>query len=531
MSNAENVVSITARFNKDDASKAVQFPAAGDPRFMGSNIARDILKRASEFPGFAAVLFEYVSNAHESYQVSDFGREVHISVKKGHKGRVEIKDTGCGMSYATLGDFWKMHGETKRRLDGLNLRGYNGTGKIAGFKYFNDLTLSTVKDGLRNTTRLKRNHIKEMADAELPVRIDEIAINEETTSANGTVVTLSISQGEIKNSDILELRRKIAMEQMMWMRDTKFFLNDELVEPEAVTWDEGQNVVAESDCGSFKIDIKYQDRGYKDELPAVYISADRVFIARENYGKEGHRFSSKVHASVTTTTEWYQTYFEGQRENFVSESRDLKLKLTHPEAQKMKAFIETEVRAFMKKLDDEEKERQQKQLDERKKELQDKLSKLFSNMLDKLSFKRRLETEIVARDIPVERKKNENPREKKPKLFFSLREFENDDSDYRIDIEHGSIEVNMKSPQLRNVVESKDDATWDQAVLEIAKTAFVQMEATRRMQEAMVDRVINVTEFASEFGETSRLLRIDVNLMLQEMYRGFQLKRLSDIVA
>ena len=521
MKNNGTVISLAERMGFSDKDNAHR-----GPRVMGSNVARDILKRASDFPGFSSSIFEYIANGHESYQIGDLDREIHIDIKKGAGGRIMIRDTGCGMSYEQLSSFWKMHGETKRRVDGLNLRGYNGTGKIAGFKYFNMLKLETIKDGLRNVTQLNRKHIEEMSKAELPVQIEEVAIDEPTDFANGTMVILSHSIEPITSAHIIELREKIAMEMMMWMKGTKIFVNGELIEAEEVTFDEDHKVL--SDCGSFHIHLMYLDRGYKDELQSIFINADRVFLARENYGKEGHRFSSNVHAVVTTTPEWYSEHFEGRREMFVSEARDLKLKLTHPEAQRLKAFIETNVRSYMKKLDEDEKARQQKQLDERKRELMNKFNRVFSNMFDRLEFKRRSEKSTPSEE-PQKRNRSENPRERKPKINFMLKEFENDSSDYRIDQVQGIIEVNMKSPQLANVVESKHDATWDQAVLEILKSAFVEMVATRRLNETFAERTMDVPEFIRESSELSRVLRIDVNTMLREMYRGFQALRLSTI--
>lgn len=497
-----------------------------EARFMGSNIARDILKRSSDFRDFASVVFEYVANAHESYQIDDLDREVHIDITKGTKGKVQIRDNGCGMFLESLVKFWTMHGETSRRENGLNLRGYNGTGKIAGYKYFNSMTLETVKDGLRNVTRLGRKHIEDMAKTAGPVQIDEVAKNEPTDFPNGTTVTLAQSIDPITSAQIIELRKKIAMEMMMWMKGTKVYVNGELVEPEAITFDEAVTVVSE--CGCFETKIYYLDKGYKDEMQSIFISADRVFLASENFGKEGHRFSSKVHAVVTTTPEWYAEFFEGRREQFVSEARDLKLKLSHPEAQRLKEFIETTIRAFMKTLDEREKERQQKQLDEHKKALQEKFSRLFSNMLDRMNFKRCLDKEIVPSEKPQPRERSQNQRDRKPKLNFMLKEFENDTSDYRIDPAQGIIEVNMKSPQLAGIVENKQDATWDQAVLEIAKTAFIEMESARRLAESFGGRSVDVVSYLRDQADVTRMLRVEVNTMLSEMYRGFQTRRLVD---
>jgi hypothetical protein len=509
----------TSETNRDLRSSVSGSPVG---RVMGSNVARDILKRASDFRDFGCVAFEYVANAHESYQIDDLDREVIIEITKGAKGRLRITDSGCGMHLESLHRFWTMHAETSRREQGLNLRGYNGTGKIAGFKYFNTLTLETIKDGLRNVTRLNRRHIEEQAKTVGPVQIEEIAVNEPTDLPDGTTVLLSNPINPITSAQIVELHEKIAMEMMMWMKGTKVLINGAEVEEEKITFDECQEVASE--CGNFSGKIYYLDKSYTQEMQRIFISADRVFIASENFGKEGHRFSSRVHAVFTASPEWYSEFFEGRREHFVSEARDLKLKLSHPEAVRYKDFIETSIRAFMKVLEEREKERQQKQLDERMKAIQNKLSRLFSNMSDRLNFKRPTEKSKPSEN-PVKRNPSENPRERKPKINVLFKEFENDQSEYRIDLEQGYIEVNLKSPQLVSIAENKNDATWEQAVLEIVKTAFVEMEVARRLSESFGDRSVDVGTYLQDQTAVTRDIRVAANTMLAEMYRGFQTRR------
>jgi hypothetical protein len=522
MNTTGTVVSLASR--KSAAMSSIT--SLKDVRVMGSNVARDILKRSSDFRDFASVLFEYIANAHESYQIDDIDREVRIDITKGPKGKVQIRDNGCGMFLESLIKFWTMHGETARRENGLNLRGYNGTGKIAGYKYFNSMTLETVKNGLRQVTRLNRKHIEEMAKTAEPVMIEEIAVNEPTSLPNGTTVSLAQSMEPITASQIIDLRKKIAMEMMMWMKGTKIYVNGELVEQEAVTYDEAHGVVSE--CGCFTAELFYLDKGYMDEMQAAFVNAGPVFIAAENYGKEGHRFSSKVHGIVSTTKDWYSEHFEGRREQFVAEARDLKLKLSHPEARRLKEFAETVIRSFMKQLDDREKEREQKQLDEKMKASQAMMSRMFSNIADRMSFKRLFEKQIVPNPNPTPRERSSNPRDRKPKLDVIYKEFENDTSDYRIDTAQGVIEVNLKSPQLAGISENRADATWDQAVLEIVKTAFVEMQAASRLTVSYGDRSSDIVSYLRDAAEVTREIRISANTMLSEMYRGYQTRRLSD---
>lgn len=492
-------------------------------RYMGSNVGRDILKRSSDFRDFGCMAFEYIANAHEAYQIDDLDREVVVDIVKGAKGRITISDNGCGMNLDSLVKFWTMHAETSRREQGLNLRGYNGTGKIAGYKYFNVLTLETIKGGLRNVTRLNRRQIEEAAKTAGPVQIEEVAVNEPTDLPDGTTVILSNPIAPITAAQIIELRAKIAMEMMMWMKGTKVILNGDEVDEEAITFDECFDVTSE--CGQFSGKIYYLDRGYSQEMQRIFISADRVFMASENYGKEGHRFSARVHGVFKASPEWYAEHFEGRRELFVSEARDLKMKLSHPQAVLFKDFIEAEVRAVMKTLDEREKEKQQQQLDERMKALQEQLSRLFSSLADRMKFKLRFDKDITPSTDPVKRNPSDSPRERKSKLNIQFREFENDLSEYRVDPEFGTIEVNLRAPQLAGISESKDDATWDQAVLEIVKAGFVEMETSRRVDEAFGERFVEVKEYLEEHASIGREVRISANTMLAEMYRSYQSRR------
>jgi hypothetical protein len=149
-------------------------------------------------------------------------------------------------------------------------------------------------------------------------------------------------------------------------------------------------------------------------------------------------------------------------------------------------------------------------------------------MSDRMNFKRRLEKVIVPSENPEPRQRAENPRDRKPKLNVLFKEFENDPSEYRVDLEQGFIEVNLKSPQLAGIAENKDDATWDQAVLEIVKTAFVEMEAARRLSESFGERSSDVSTYLRDQAEATREIRVAANTMLAEMYRGFQTRRQTE---
>ena len=385
------------------------------------------------------------------------------------------------------------------------------------------MTVETVRDGLRNLTLLNRRHIEEMAKVNGAVVIDEKAVNEPTAEPNGTSITLSMSIDPLEAAQIAEMREKVSMEMLMWMKGARVMVSGEAVEAESVQFDEAREEI--SDCGRFKIQMYYLDRGHSDELRSNFIHAGPVFIARENFGKEGHRLGHKLHCVVSANDDWYHEHFEGRRELFVSEARDLKLKLSHPEAQKLKAFAERHVAAYLKDLDAREKEREQKTLDERKRKLMENMSRQFSQLMNKLDFAKLPKDTARKNENPVPREKSENTRERKSRIQFDLREFQNDKSDYRINEENGIIEINLRSPQLSLILEDKSDVTWEQAVLEIVRTAFVDMETKRRMREHVGDRMMGFEEFSRLLADTGRDLRIAVNEMMTPVYQGFQMRR------
>src|SRR5690606_38062045 len=120
-----------------------------------------------DFKSLADCIFEAISNAIESYNVGETPR-VWFDIKKVGKDTVlTIRDQGVGMNLSYgLARFFSLHLKTERRDNGLNMRGYNGTGKIAAFKYADRMQVETVKDGLRNIVVLTQSVLEEAAKNE-----------------------------------------------------------------------------------------------------------------------------------------------------------------------------------------------------------------------------------------------------------------------------------------------------------------------------------------------------------------------------
>lgn len=296
-----------------------------------SNIARDALKRASDFKSVEDCIFEAMANAYEAYDMGQTPR-VWLEIKgKGRDTTIIIRDKGVGMCSAKgLVRFFSLHLKTERRENGLNMRGYNGTGKIAAFKYADRMQVETVKDGLRNIVVLTSDILEQAARDEVQPRAQFLVKDQPTTDPNGTTITVTkIKKGFNFGADTIRaIRAKLAFEQMMWMKNAEIFFNDEQVPAEEIKSTEHWPI--QSPCGNFSGVIHYnEERPYQHELPAVYMSAGRVFLAREQFGMEGRRFRQNVHVEVKASEEWATEHFYDRREAFVSESRDLKLKLNN----------------------------------------------------------------------------------------------------------------------------------------------------------------------------------------------------------
>ncbi len=445
---------------------------------MGTNIGRDILKRARGFSDIPVALFEYLANAYEAYNQGDSLR-VFVDVRK---NKIVIRDFGVGMSLMQMGRYWTMHGETSRRDNGLNLRGYNGTGKIAAFRFAERLEVRTVKDGLRQITRLTLASIEKAANTGGQVKIDTIETNVPTTESNGTTITISnprksdLPEG-FNASFIRAIREKVSKEMMMWMKGATFVINGTEVEAQAVPCDRKETRVSE--CGNFFATFHEREAGYKDELPKVFISIGGIFVAHEMFGKENHRLGHRVHVTVDTTREWCDEHFFSRRELFTTEARDLKLKPSCDEARSFKNWIEATVAGFMRDLGDAEDQRRRDEMDEYQREMESRVSMQLSALHRSFNKSQspstpRTPTERVAVSERTPRAPS------KPKISFHAEKFSTDQERYRFNPETNEITVNLRFPTLA-IFDDKKSVVYRQALIETGIAAMVEMQATKEI--------------------------------------------------
>ena len=136
-----------------------------------THVARDLLQSAALFKTDKLVVWEYVSNG---LQYRDHGVSPVVNVTlDSRKKQIVIDDNGAGMDREGLQNFFVMHGENLDRKAGRTGRGRFGTGKSAALGIADKLTVSSIRDGKRNTVELSRKDIEAAGENAIPVKTTE----------------------------------------------------------------------------------------------------------------------------------------------------------------------------------------------------------------------------------------------------------------------------------------------------------------------------------------------------------------------
>lgn len=153
-----------------------------------THVGRDILQSAQLFRTPEAAVWEYVVN---SLQYVDPGVVPHVQVTVDVPGKkISIKDNGSGMDHNGLQHFFTMHGENQQRRIGVPGRGKFGTGKSAAFGIGSGLTVSTTKNGKRQTVLVTRKAIDASDGNSVPVTFTENDVDA-TGDSNGTTIVIT----------------------------------------------------------------------------------------------------------------------------------------------------------------------------------------------------------------------------------------------------------------------------------------------------------------------------------------------------
>jgi hypothetical protein len=393
--------------------------------------------------------------------------------------------------------------------NGLNKRGYNGTGKIAALRFAERIHVSTVRNGLRQTAYLDLAEVRDAAAAKRDPELVTVEHNVPTAARNGTVVTLSKPLKEqFPNGFDAEFIRgingKLSKERLMWMFMGHIKVNQVEVEKLEVPRDDTRPVV--SRCGNFSVEMFYLEKGYEHELQDVHVFINGVIVGVEKWGKDGHRLANRVYVKAETTAEWSQTHFEHQRERFTSESRNLRMKTIVPAAQEYKNFVVQAVSDYMKELDQKDAERRKEYMDKQMRELEERMSKILSTLFSNARRARRLGTGEL-RGSYQKQQLVERAQRKPPLSKFSCRleQFSNEEERYRCDVETMEISVNTQYAHLKAMC-ATGTRTYasEQAILETVVAAFADTETGIRMKEKYAEVA---PRSVSEFIDEQRALR------------------------
>lgn len=167
-----------------------------------SHVGRDIVQSAQLFRTPEAAVWEYVVNSLQYVEpgtVADVKVTVDVKAKK-----IRIEDNGTGMDVPGLQHFFTMHGENKERRKGVPGRGKFGTGKSAAFGIGENLTVTTTRNGLRQTVTLTRTAIDASDGTNVPVQFIEQDANA-AGEPNGTTIEISGIKAKLAKQPIIAL--------------------------------------------------------------------------------------------------------------------------------------------------------------------------------------------------------------------------------------------------------------------------------------------------------------------------------------
>ena len=198
-----------------------------------------------------------------------------------------------------LQHYFQMHGENLERKQGRPGRGYFGTGKSAAFGIANQLTITTVRDGLRSKVRLTKKDIEGHPDGdEIPVKILEQEVK--TSAPNGTLV--EIDDIFKKTIDILSVIRHIERHIAHWPDATVIVNNHECefsepdINREVKIATKGTEY--ETLLGDTILVIKTAKAPLEDELRGVAILSDGVWHETTLAGCERKPFAEYLFGSI-----------------------------------------------------------------------------------------------------------------------------------------------------------------------------------------------------------------------------------------
>jgi Histidine kinase-, DNA gyrase B-, and HSP90-like ATPase len=268
-----------------------------DQIFVRSHVARDLLQNAALFKTDKLVIWEYVSNG---LQYTDPGTNPVVRVFLDSKRKcIRISDNGRGMDWASLQNFFVMHGENIDRKQGRPGRGRFGTGKSAAFGIADKLQITTVRGGRRSVVALTRADIDAMSSEDpIPVKVIEKEVP--TSKENGTLV--EIEGVHLRSLDQSGTIRYIERHLARWPKNCSVFVNNhecEYFEPPIASQKrflpEGS---LKKELGDAEMVVKVSKAPLEEDLRGVSIYSNGVWHETTLGSSEGREMSQYIFGEI-----------------------------------------------------------------------------------------------------------------------------------------------------------------------------------------------------------------------------------------
>lgn len=162
-----------------------------------SQLIMDVLAKLYDNPVEAAIR-EYVSNAYDANVEAGSTEPVHLHVPTQDEPYLQVSDTGNGLDYLGIVSVFANFGTSTKRDSNEFIGGF-GIGSKSGLAISNRIRVSSVCNGILNEFVIERKN------GILQTRF--IVENKETSSPNGTTVTINLRVNFILNFSNFDLKR------------------------------------------------------------------------------------------------------------------------------------------------------------------------------------------------------------------------------------------------------------------------------------------------------------------------------------
>lgn len=259
--------------------------------FVKSHVSRDLLQNAALFKTDKLVTWEYVSNG---LQYVDIGTNPTVSVKLDSKNRrVTITDTGRGMGWEGLQNFFVMHGENLDRKSGRPGRGRFGTGKSAAFGIGDVLRVTSVREGLRSVVELTRRDL-EAASSGSPIPVRTVDREVPCSVLNGT--RIEIEQIHLRSLDQAGIIKYIERHLARWPKNCTVFVNNHECEYSEPAVSEERRFrpsgMLKDKLGDIELVLKVAKAPVDEDLRGVSIFANGTWHETTLAGAEGKEMAN-----------------------------------------------------------------------------------------------------------------------------------------------------------------------------------------------------------------------------------------------